>query len=214
MTTSLRLQCECGRVRGRVGDPRSGTRAVCYCIDCQAFAHFLGTPGQVLDALGGTDILAIHPRQVTFDSGEDLLASVSLTGRTLRWYAACCRTAIGNTPRDRRIAHVGLVHQCLGSETALTDAAGPVRLRVHPEGAHGSAPKTPPLRFAAALARYLSKAAWARVSGSYRTNPFFDPGTGTPRVQPERLARDAYERLKATARGTGPAGWRATARRC
>src|SRR5437764_1430542 len=162
MTGVLRIRCECGRIQGVVEKPASGTRAVCYCVDCQAFAHFLGAPAKVLDALGGTEIVAIHPRQLRFERGEDLLANVSLTGRTYRWYASCCRTAVGNTPRDPRIAHVGLVHQCLAPEESLQRTIGPVRMYVNRHGAHGEPPKTPAFSFAAALAPFLSEAGRAR----------------------------------------------------
>jgi hypothetical protein len=62
MPVSLPLRCRCGRVRGIAGDvsPSSGFRFVCYCGDCQAFAHFLDR-ADVLDAAGGTDIFC-RPR--------------------------------------------------------------------------------------------------------------------------------------------------------
>jgi hypothetical protein len=31
----------------------------------------------------------------------------------LRWYASCCNTPIGNTSRDFKVSHVGLLHNCL-----------------------------------------------------------------------------------------------------
>jgi hypothetical protein len=38
------LRCRCGRVRGVASDVSrsTGFRFICYCKDCQAFAHFLG----------------------------------------------------------------------------------------------------------------------------------------------------------------------------
>ena len=50
MATDVPLRCECGKIRGLAeGVAQSeGTRCVCYCGDCQAFARFLGRDG-ILD---------------------------------------------------------------------------------------------------------------------------------------------------------------------
>ena len=52
MTQDLEVRCECGKLRGMATDlePASVNRAVCYCDDCQSFAHFLGRADDVLDA--------------------------------------------------------------------------------------------------------------------------------------------------------------------
>src|SRR5690349_1155068 len=43
MPLDLQLRCRCGHTRGVASNvsPSSGLRFVCYCRDCQAFAHFL-----------------------------------------------------------------------------------------------------------------------------------------------------------------------------
>lgn len=53
---NLPLRCTCGQVRGVAINvsPSTGFRFVCYCKDCQAFAHFLERKG-VLNQAGGTD---------------------------------------------------------------------------------------------------------------------------------------------------------------
>ena len=100
MASSHPIRCHCGKFQATVAHPEGGTRAVCYCRDCQAFAHFLGSPKDVLDSLGGTDIVAVRPRYVSFIAGVDNLVCMSLTAQgILRWYAKCCQTPIGNTPR-------------------------------------------------------------------------------------------------------------------
>ena len=38
--TSHPLQCQCGTIKGAVANPGNANRCVCYCRDCQAFAHF------------------------------------------------------------------------------------------------------------------------------------------------------------------------------
>lgn len=47
----LPLRCSCGALRGvlRGMSPARGNRVVCYCRDCQAFAHFLDRD-EILDA--------------------------------------------------------------------------------------------------------------------------------------------------------------------
>jgi Family of unknown function (DUF6151) len=47
------LQCRCGTLKGYVAHPERVNRVVCYCRDCQAFAHFLGGANDILDAQGG-----------------------------------------------------------------------------------------------------------------------------------------------------------------
>ena len=190
MTNSHPLQCRCGTFRAEVAATPVSTRAVCYCRDCQAFARFLGPPPGMLDELGGTDIVAVRPRDVTFLSGIEQLACMSLSPHgTVRWFTACCRTPIGNTPRDRRVSHVGLIHTVLAVPGHdLGTSFGPVRMHVNRHGAHGIAPRTAPPAFAWALLRYGSGLAWSRISGRYRINPFFDASTGRPRSDPRVLS--------------------------
>jgi hypothetical protein len=64
MTTRAELRCRCGEVRGFVADasPRTVNRIVCYCDDCQAFAHRIGR-ADLLDAHGGSDIVQVRPHR-------------------------------------------------------------------------------------------------------------------------------------------------------
>ena len=197
MTKNHPIQCRCGKLQAEVIRPESGTRAVCYCRACQAFAHYLGSPGSVLDAHGGTDIIAISPRNVSFTSGFEHLACMSLTAHgTLRWYADCCRTPIGNTPRDFRTSHVGLIHNCLEHSGIGIDASfGPVKMRVNRKGAKGQPLPNSIITFPAAMVLYLGSLKWSRISGKYRKNPFFDGNTGKPRKEPKVLAAAERERI-------------------
>ena len=74
---SMQLRCRCGTVRGEMDTPRAYVRATCYCKDCRAFARFLGQPG-VLDASGGTDIVATAPAAVRFTAGSEHVTCMSL----------------------------------------------------------------------------------------------------------------------------------------
>ena len=196
MKTSHPVRCRCGAFEAVVSYPERGTRAVCYCLDCQAFAHFLGLPKGMLDNAGGTDIVAVRPRHVEFLRGVGNLTSMSLSASgTLRWYTSCCRTPVGNTPRNHRHAHVGLIHTCLeASGVSMDDALGPVRMRVNVQSAKAKPAKSSPVGFAAAVLRYLASVTWSGLSGTYRTNPFFIEATGSPKVEPRVLSlteRDA-----------------------
>jgi hypothetical protein len=152
----------------------------------------------MLDRLGGTDVIAVRPREIEFVRGAGNLACMSLTpSGTLRWYAACCRTPIGNTPRDYHQSHVGLIRTALetGGES-VSASFGSVRMHVNRQGALGEPPKTPLVVFVWSVLRYLSGTLFSRLSGGYRANPFFDAGTGQPIVAPQVLSHAELARLR------------------
>jgi hypothetical protein len=222
MSGSHPIRCRCGAFEARVDHPRSGTRAVCYCRDCQAYAHFLELPERMLDENGGTDIVAVRPRFVTIVRGKEKLACMSLSASgILRWHTRCCGTPIGNTPRDLKQSHVGLVHTCLesavdrathvsdsahqGSGAAnqlLDEAFGPVAMRVFRRHAKGRVDGESRARFVVAVAGYLASMTWTRVSGRYRVNPFFDPVTHAPISAPRVLTEDERTNVYAAVDGT------------
>ena len=190
------LRCRCGSLKGHVSFPEKVNRGVCYCKDCQAYAHFLGKPGDILDELGGTDVVATLPKYVTFTQGLESLACMSLTENgLLRWYASCCNTPIGNTQRNFEFSFVGLVHTCLEDPArTLESSFGPVRMRVNTKHAKGQ-PKSMPMSTVAAMLRFMSSLARARLNGSYKCTPFFDPDRGTPVVAPKILNANERDRV-------------------
>lgn len=175
------LRCRCGTVQGEVTPNQTILRAVCYCRDCQAFARFLGEAAPVLNPHGGTPVVASVVSAVRFTAGADQLACMSLSNRGLyRWYAACCRTPIGNTPRGRGMPYLGLVEACLpGGEAALQAAFGPSKMVLQGGSAQGSVQRTPWAAFAGVL-RLMSRMAAARLRGAGRDNPFLEPGSNAP----------------------------------
>jgi hypothetical protein len=207
------LRCRCGTLRGQVSHPEKVSRGVCYCKDCQAFAHFLGTTGDILDERGGTDVVATLAKHVSFTQGVDRLACMSLSKKgMLRWYARCCNTPIGNTLRNMKLSHVGLVHTCLEQLESQTNARtldaafGPVRMRVNTQSAKGAAkPKTLPLSTVASIVTFMGSLLRARLDGSYRQTPFFVSGQGRPVVAPKVLTAMERERLMQVVQGTAPA---------
>lgn len=202
------LRCRCGTLRGQVSHPEKVSRGVCYCKDCQAFAHYLGTTGDILDEMGGTDVLATLPQHVSFTQGVERLACMSLSDKgMLRWYASCCYTPIGNTPRNMKLSHVGLVHTCLADPPRTLDAVfGPVRMRVNTQGAKGaSRPKTLPLSTVVAIVKFMGSLLRARLDGSYKRTPFFVPSQGTPIVAPKVLTPGERARVMKAVEEPAPA---------
>lgn len=199
------LRCRCGRLQGSVTPARSTQRVVCYCRDCRAWACHLGGNG-VLDAQGGTEIVASLPCHVRFDAGSDALACLSLSPRgLLRWVAGCCGTPIGNTPRSPKLAYVGLVHSCLEQDAPpLQHSFGPLRMAVNTGGAPSPVHKTPAPAAAASLFGLATTLLGARLGGGWRDNPFFAAGTATP-VRPVRVLTLA-QRTQAYAAADRPAG--------
>lgn len=200
MPTDLPLRCACGALRGTLLGvaPERGNHLVCYCDDCQSFAHFLGEAGAILDAHGGTDIFQTSPGRLRIEEGNENLACVRLRpGGLVRWYAACCRTPIGNTLASRQVPFVGLIHSCAGG---FRDAAvGPVRAGVNARfakgdrsqlDAHDKAPASLLFRFARILLA-------ARLRGEHARTPFFDAQTGELSVAPRVLTTEELREVEA-----------------
>jgi hypothetical protein len=189
------IRCRCGKLQGRLTPSAGATRALCYCKDCQAYARFLGTPG-ITDADGGTEVVASLPAQLELTEGLESLACMSLSPRgLLRWYASCCGTPIGNTPRDPKLPYVGVVHNCL--ETASQDLAssfGSLDMAVNTGSARNKV-RSRPAANVAGLIKLVPALIAARLTGRYRRNPFFLTGTRTP-IRPVRVLTDA-ERAQA-----------------
>ena len=123
MNASAELRCRCGEVRAVVTNPspRTVNRVICYCDDCQAYAHRLGR-ADLLDSHGGTDIVQVAPASLAFVQGQDKIAGLRLSPKGLyRWYARCCNTPVGNTVSPA-IPFVGLVTQSFAGR--VSTAAG------------------------------------------------------------------------------------------
>ena len=204
MADDVQLRCSCGKFAGMLHgvSADNGTRGICYCRDCQAFAHFLQRAPEILDSHGGTDIYQTSPARLEFTRGHSQLACVSLTPRLLRWYTHCCRTPIGNTLPTPKIPFVGIIHSCLALPDRL-DAdgiLGPPRFRVHARhargdvsglGAHPGAPLSVFWRFGRMLLA-------ARLRGDHKRSPLFAADTGLPIAEPEVLSREALAEIRRT----------------
>jgi hypothetical protein len=200
----LPIRCGCGALRGvlRSVSPRSRSRVICYCDDCQCFAHFLERADSILDAHGGTDIFQTSPARLELTAGEGQLACMRLTpgSNTVRWYARCCRTPIGNTPADHRVPVVGLIRSCIDvAATGLSadEVLGPVRGRVFRRFAHGvqgqlAAPDGLP---ALQILRVVRMVVAARLRRDQLRSPFLRPN-GELTVAPRVLGADELQVLR------------------
>jgi Family of unknown function (DUF6151) len=191
------LQCRCGKLQGYVSPADVAARAVCYCKDCQAFAHFLERPEDlVLNELGGTEIVATLPKYVHFTQGVEALVCMSLSGRgLLRWYTSCCNTPIGNTPRDFKTSYVGVIHSCLNQRApSIQESFGPVRMVLQTNSARGKVTSTP-MSNVITLIKIMKSVIAARMSGSYKSNPFFIEDSGAPIKQPRVLSKAERTRV-------------------
>jgi hypothetical protein len=191
------LRCRCGALQGHVDLKGASNRMVCYCQDCQAFARFLGPADQVLDAQGGSDVVQVTPHRIRITQGASHLAVMRLSSKgMLRWYAACCRTPVGNTMNSRNMPFTGLLVQCLDT-APLEPAFGPVRASANTASAIGE-PKPRAFGMAGALLRILGMVAGSRLSGRYKDTPFFS-ATGAPVSEPTVLSAKERDRLRPAA---------------
>lgn len=188
------LRCRCGHVRGVANEvaPYTGSRFVCYCGDCQAFARFLGCP-DVLDTAGGTDIFQMPTGRLKLIAGTNAVRCLDLSSKVFRWYADCCQTPIGSTAGPR-FPIVGVINSFIDHDAggrSRDEALGAPLCRIFERSAVGplppNAPPPPSLsRFAVRGSKLLSW--WLRGLG--RPNPFFDVHTNAPLSVPRVLTPD------------------------
>ncbi|MBF6025111.1 hypothetical protein IU514_13850 [Lysobacter niastensis] len=180
---------------GEMEAGRAYVRATCYCKDCRAFARFLGQPG-VLDASGGTDIVAMAPAAVRFTAGSEHIACMSLSPKgLLRWYASCCGTPLANTARDPKMLYVGMVTACVDAAPQAVDAEFGTRGRVVLYAGSATAPvRGTPLAFVTGGVRIVAGLIGARLRRE-RTSPFFD-GSGRPLREPDVISREQRAALE------------------
>ena len=173
LNMSHALACRCGTLQGVVSDPGRAVRAICYCKDCQAFAHFLGRAKETLNDAGGTQVIGVLPSCVTFTAGLPALACMRLTDKgLLRWYASCCNTPIANTLPRSKVSHVGLIAPGLLGAGASLDAFAPICAHVNSAGATRPV-AADRLATVSVLLRYVGLFARTHFGGAYKLSPFF-----------------------------------------
>jgi hypothetical protein len=173
---------------------------VCYCDDCQSFAHFLGREDEVLDAHGGTDVFSTTLAHLEITEGADQVACVRLTaGGMFRWYTACCRTPIGNTFPSPRSPFISVVHSCMDHAADVRsrdEALGPIRIRANGRFAKGDLSNLDAHpRIPMSMLPLIVMLFFARLRGEYSPSPFFDDETGEFRVVSQVLSEAERRQL-------------------
>jgi hypothetical protein len=198
MSTQAELRCRCGEVKGVVtnASPRTVNRVVCYCDDCQAFAHQLGR-ADLLNSQGGSDIVQIAPASLTFVKGQHRIAGLRLTPRGLfRWYATCCNTPVGNT-LSPALPFVGIVAQAFDNDTQRADQVfGPPTGAILGKYAIGKAPAGSTGIDLPFLLRAIAKVLTWRLRGRTWPHPFFKPKTREPIYPLTVLSPERREALR------------------
>lgn len=197
MGTDVSLRCACGKIEGVAEGvaPSEGTRCVCYCGDCQAFARFLGRDG-VLDQWGGTDIWQMSPGKMRLEIEADALRCVKLSAEGMhRWYCGECKTAIANT-MTAIIPFVGVVHTFMDLDAARREELMGPGYPVQTATAYGEgAPVQASNAIFKVLLRTMGMVVGRKMLGRGRVSPFFDAKTKAPTVAPQVLTPDERRRL-------------------
>lgn len=201
MAEEVELGCRCGEVHGWASglSPRAVNRAVCYCEDCQAFLHYLGR-SELLDVHGGSDIVQMAPRAVSFDRGMERIVAIRLTPKGMhRWYASCCKTPLGNTLTPS-IPFIGMVPEVFrGAPDARRrdELFGPSRGGIFGQHAIGGAPEGSTRLNLGMLAHALRLMLGWKLGGKTWPHPFFDHATRAPSYPVSTLAPNERAALRA-----------------
>ena len=203
MKVDVPIRCSCGALSGvaRGVSPKNGSRVVCYCDDCQSFAHFLGRADEILDAHAGTDVFSTTLAHLEINEGADQIACVRLKPDGMfRWYAGCCRTPIGNTFPSTKSPFISVVHSCMDHASDIRsrdEALGPIRSRANGRFAKGdlSTLEAHP-RIPLSMLPLVAKLFVAMLRGEHSPSPFFDDEKGEFRVAPHVLSETELRQVR------------------
>jgi len=192
--SDLSLKCRCGEFRAVVKnvEQSTGGRAICFCDDCQAYAHALGRAKEILNEFGGSDITPTMPSHFKIVSGGERLKLVKLSDDGLnRFYVECCQTPVANTPGPQ-IPYLGLF-SLLAEDTRKL---GPVRFGLQAKYAIGNPPppKSQKIGLGAILwmMKFMSRAFF---KGAAKPHPFFTEA-GLPVAAVRVLTPEERDRLR------------------
>lgn len=190
------LKCQCGQFQGVLENvsPRGG-RMVCYCDDCQAYAHALEKAKAILDRWGGTDIMPVLPKQFKITHGKLSLMRLTPNG-LFRWYADCCKTPIANSP-NATLPYLGLVTAITDlSEAERDEVLGPLRFRVQTKYALGTPPEPRSKTISFGGVKWvLGFLVRAFLKGGSKPTPFYD-SNGQPTARANVLSPEVREHLR------------------
>jgi hypothetical protein len=198
MGKQAELRCRCGAVAGVVtsASPQTVNRVVCYCDDCQAFAHHLGR-ADLLDANGGSDIVQVAPASLTFVKGQDRIAGVRLSAKGLfRYHTTCCNTPVGNT-LSPAIPFVGILVQAFNTDTQRADQVfGAPTGAIFGKCAIGEPPPGSTGLNLPLMLRAIAKVLGWRLTGKAWPHPFFSSNTREPIYPLTVLSPERREALR------------------
>ncbi|HEX4478218.1 MAG TPA: DUF6151 family protein [Polyangiaceae bacterium] len=207
MSTNIPLRCACGAVEGVAVDvdPDHGSRVICYCNDCQAFARYLGRDG-IVDRHGGTDIFQMTPSQVRITRGAEQLRVMRLSEKGLfRWFAGCCRTPVANTLGAAKAPFAAILQPFMDHRTdgrSRDSVLGSPFCLLYARFAVNGTPEGASFKFPFGLIlRSVRLMAIAWVAGKYRPSPFFD-AAGKRIVEPIVLTVEERDRLRPVPRAS------------
>lgn len=195
---SASFGCRCGEIAGRIANPspRTTNRIVCYCADCQTFAHALGRP-DVLDSRGGTDIIQAAPAALTLQRGRDRVTCLRLSVKGLyRFHSSCCGTPLGNVVGPS-IPFIGIARQAFEIDGQDVEALfGPIVGEVQGQSAIGGAPPgTTGVPFRLMMRALLHVLRWKLTAKSW-PHPYFDRRSGTTPFPVVVLGRERLGELR------------------
>jgi len=188
--SDVTLKCSCGTVKGTAHkvNPTSVNRLVCHCEDCHAFATYLKKEGSILDAYGGTEIYQMPMAHVSIDEGHEQLHCIRLTPQGLiRWYAACCKTPIGNTV-SAGMPFVGVIHNFIDDPAGQEENLGPLQGYVFKKKATGLPDERQKSSDFKVIIKMLYKMLVWKIRGLDKPSAFFDvtkQPVSTPKILSE-----------------------------
>lgn len=184
-TRSLAFSCQCGNVQGALRDisKGSGDQIQCHCDSFRRAVIWLGQDDPGAD---GVRYYQTSPTLVEIDASQ-LAAFTWKNEKLLRWYAPCCNTPLFNTLNSPKWAFASLSISALQDQ----DVFGPPIARAFVPRANG---KTGHERMLGVMWGFTKRVLGARLTGTWRTTPFFDDA-GTPRARVKSLTHE--DRAKA-----------------
>lgn len=185
---TLNFTCSCGQTTWTVSAPKTGSRVVCYCADCQTAARHLKADA-CLNEGGGSDILQVAAHQVSVTGPPLALMRLSPKG-LYRWHTSCCNTPVANTLPFPHLSFAGLLlaYRTDQSDQAPVPKVGAVVNTVFAQGRPG-VPKSD-RGMAPTILRFFGRALAAALSGTWRRTPFFDGPPWAPVAEPRVLSRE------------------------
>jgi len=190
-----KIKCKCGRFQALLRNSEKGVRAICYCKDCQIYAHYLKASENILNRLRGTEVIAVRPQQFAILCGREVLGCCSLTPLgSLRWFSQCCSTPICNMSRNIRTAHISIIHTCMEKEL-IEKAFGNRVIHAKRHGAIGTPPKNEILHLLNFGLNYLASVTCTYVTRGYRRNPLINWTTSKPIVNPLILTSEELRKI-------------------